>query len=221
MTKMKHIATILCTACLLLLPGCRDQDGAREQVDANEQTPAELGIVAFEQTDDAYAKTNAWKYQWDVQLDADQGRNNTFELLKLTEIISVHGHADIHPDVAEQALVTQSVFDKYRFDGVKFRFRVGNDGPSDNHFDYGQQLSGWSCGISIGSMGSSLSMLFPGTGVANVKVNTEGGFADSDLEFMSFETTKDGVKYGHRAVLRKKTIGPNSIPSKVPREDEN
>ena len=48
----------------------------------------EYGIVSFEQIDDAYTKTNIWKYNWKIDAGLDQNRNNTFELLKLTEIIS-------------------------------------------------------------------------------------------------------------------------------------
>ena len=38
----------------------------------------------------------------------------------------------------------------------------------------------------------------------------EGGFIGSDLEFLSFETVKDNVRYHHRVVLRKTPIAPAS-----------
>jgi len=134
----------------------------------------EYGIVSFEQVDDAYTKTNTWKYDWKIDLDLDQSLHNTFELLKLTEIISAQGHADIHPEIAKQVLLEESVF--------------------------------WDYSISIGGFGTSSSMFFPGMDITNVQLNKQGGFDGSDLELISFETSKEGVKYKNRVILRKEQI---------------
>jgi hypothetical protein len=171
----------------------------------NLQTP-QYGIVSFEQNDDAYSESGIWKYQWKVEVSPGETMSNNFEMLKLTEIISVQGHNDIHPSVARQVLVKDDVFDKYKYKQLKFMFRVGDQGLKDNVSEYGQQLSGWDCGMSIASIGSSTWMHFLGADITNVKVNKNGGFAGSDLEFISFETEKDGVKYRNRVVLRKTPV---------------
>ncbi len=166
----------------------------------------EYGIISFEQIDDAYTKTNIWKYDWKIDLGLDQSRNNTFELLKLTEIISAQNHADIHPESAKQVLLEKNVFEKYRYKQFEFRFRIGNRGPVDNLFKYGQRFSSWDYSISIGGLGTSSLMFFPGIDIANVRLNKQGGFDDSDLEFISFETTREGIKYKNRVILRKEQI---------------
>jgi len=206
MIKIKHIVGILCTASLLLLPGCEAKEDEGEQTDAPEQESPKYGVVAFEQIDDAYTKTNAWKYEWKIELDPDQSRDNTFELFKRTEIISVHGHADIHPQIARQVLLEASDVEKYKGEQLKFQFRIGDEAPADDFSNYGQRLSGWSYGISIGNMGTSNFMLFPGTGIANIKINKEGTFVGSSLELVSFETEKEGVKYKNRVVLKKTPV---------------
>jgi len=170
----------------------------------------EYGIVSFEQINDAYTKTNIWKYEWKIDLGPDQSRDNTFELLKLTEIISAEDNVDIHPEIAKQVLLEESVFEKYRYKQFEFRFRVGDRGPVDNLFKYGQRLSGWDYSISIGGLGTSSSMFFPGIDIANVQLNKQGGFDGSDLEFISFETTKEGIKYKNRVILRKEQISSKS-----------
>jgi len=170
----------------------------------------EYGIVSFEQVDDAYTKTNIWKYHWKIDLGPDQSRNNTFELLKVTEIISAHNHVEIHPEIVKQVLLEESVFEKYRYKQFEFKFRVGDRGPADNLFKHGQQLSGWDYSISIGGFGTSSSMFFPGMDITNVQLNKQGGFDGSDLELISFETTKEGIKYKNRVILRKEQISSAS-----------
>ena len=181
----------------------------------------EYSIVSFEQIDDAYTKTNIWKYQWKIDLGFDQSRNNTFELLKLTEIISAQDHAEIHPEIAKQVLLEQSVFEKYRYKQFEFRFRVGDRGAVDNLFKYGQWLSGWDYSISIGGLGTSSSMFFPGIDIANVQLNKQGDFDGSDLEFISFETTKEGIKYKNRVILRKEQINSTDELERLQLEEEN
>jgi len=181
----------------------------------------EYGIVSFEQIDDAYTKTNIWKYNWKIDAGLDQSRNNTFELLKLTEIISAQGHADIHPEIAKQVLLEQSVFEKYRYKQFEFIFRVGDRGPADNLFKYGQQLSGWDYSISIGGLGTSSSIFFSGIDISNVQLNKQGGFDGSDLEFISFETTKEGIKYKNRVILRKEQISSTDELERLQLEEEN
>ena len=95
------------------------------------------------------------------------------------------------------------VFEKYMYKQFEFRFRVGDRGSVDNLFKYGQRLSGWDYSISISGLGTSSSMFFPGIDIANVQLNKQGGFDGSDLEFISFETTKEGIKYKNRVILRK------------------
>ncbi|MFC1634651.1 hypothetical protein ACFL5Z_07385 [Planctomycetota bacterium] len=204
MIRIKHIVGILCIAGLLLSLGCGSKEDQGEQKETNVQGPTKYGIVAFEQTDDAYAKTNVWKYLWKIELEPDLSRDNTFELFKRTEIISVQGHADIHPQIAKQVLLEASDIEKYKDKQLKFTFRIGDEAPADDFSNFGQSLSGWSYGISIGNIGTSNFMLFPGTGIANIKINKEGGFVGSDLEFISFETEKESVKYKNTVVLRKK-----------------
>jgi len=181
----------------------------------------ESGIVSFEQIDDAYTKTNIWKYDWEINLGPDQSRNNTFELLKLTEIISAQDHADIHPEIAEQVLLEKNVFEKYRYKQFEFRFRIGDQGPVDNLFKYGQRLSGWDYSISIGGLGTSSSMFFPGIDIANVRLNKQGGFDGSDLEFISFETTKEGIRYKNRVILRKEQVSSKDELERLQPQEEN
>jgi len=181
----------------------------------------EYGIVSFEQIDDAYTKANIWKYDWKIDLGLDQNLHNTFELLKLTEIISAQGHADIHPEIAKQVLLEGSVFEKYRYKQFEFRFRVGDRGPVDNLFKYGQRLSGWDYNISIGGFGTSSSMFFPGIDIANVRLNKQGGFNGSDLEFISFETTREAIKYKNRVILRKEQISSTDELERLQLEEES
>ena len=181
----------------------------------------ESGIVSFEQIDDAYTKTNIWKYNWKIDLSLDQSRNNTFELLKLTEIISAQDHVDIHPEIAKQVLLEENVFEKYRYKQFEFKLRIGDRGPADNLFKYGQRLSVWDYSISIGGLGMSLSMFFPGIDIANVQLNKHGGFDGSDLEFISFETTKEGIKYKNRVILRKEQISSTDELERLQLQGEN
>ena len=171
-----------------------------------EQRAVQYGIVSFEQNDNAYDRTGVWKYQWKVEINPAETANSNFEMLKLTEIISIQGHNDIHPDVAKQMLVKYDVFDKYKYKQLKFMFRIGDQGLKDNFSKYEQTLSGLDCSVSIASIGLSTWMYFPGSDMKNAKVHKDSGFNGSDLEFISFETEKDGVKYRTRVVLRKNPV---------------
>ena len=205
----KRLVNILIVTSLLLLLGCETKEDQGEQKETNVQEQPKYGIVAFEQTDDAYAKTNVWKYEWKIELEPGVSRDNTFELFKRTEIVSVQGHADIHPRIAKQVLLETSDIEKYKDKPLNFTFRIGDEAPADDFSNYGQTLSGWSYGISIGDVGTSNFMLFPGTGITNIKINKKGGFVGSDLELISFETEKEGVQYKNTVVLRKTRIVSN------------
>lgn len=168
--------------------------------------PKEYGIVAFEQTDDAYTRPNVWKYRWDVELSLGESENNTFEILKITEVSSgLHG-TELHPGIGKQVLVQQSMFEKYKYKELRFVFRIGTAPPAERFRKYGQRLTGWICGLSIASFFKSDFMFFPGKNITSVKVNKQGNFVDSDLEFITFETAKENIEYRHRVVLRKKPI---------------
>lgn len=172
--------------------------------------PKEYGIVAFEQIDDAYTRPNVWKYRWDIELNLDESEDNAFEILKLTKVISGQDDTGLHPSISKQVLVEESVFEKYRYKELKFTFRIGTSAPINRFKKYGQRLTGWIYGISIASIFKSEFMFFPGENIANVKVNKQGCFVDSDLEFISFETAKENVQYLHRVILRKKPIISNA-----------
>jgi len=165
--------------------------------------PKKYGIAAFEQNDDAYERKDVCKYEWDVELKLDESQANTFELLKLTEVVSSKDNIELDPDVAKQIIVAQKVFDKYKYRELKCSFKVGRDEPGGN---FGRGLSGWGWSFNIASWWTSGTMRFPGENVTNVKANESGGFVGQDLEFMSFETSKDGVLYRHRVVLRKMPV---------------
>jgi hypothetical protein len=64
-------------------------------------------------------------------------------------------------------------------------------------------------------------MFFPGIDIANVQLNKQGGFDGSDLEFISFETTKEGIKYKNRVILRKEQISSKSELERLQLEEEN
>lgn len=167
--------------------------------------PKEYGIIAFEQIDDAYAK-RSWKYRWDIKLSLDESENNTFEILKVTKVISGQDDIALAPNIAKQVLVKESMFEKYRYKELKFTFRIGTSAPAVRFKKYGERLTGWIYGISIASFFKSDFMLFPGKNITGVKVNKQGKFVDSDLEFITFETAKENIEYRHRVVLRKKPI---------------
>jgi len=168
--------------------------------------PKECGITAFEQVDDAYAKPNVWKYRWDIELSLDESENNTFEILKVAKVISGQDDIALDPNIAKQVLVKESMFEKYRYKELKFTFRIGMSAPAVRFKKYGEPLTGWIYGISIASFFKSDFMLFPGKNITGVKVNKQGKFVDSDLEFITFETAKENIEYRHRVVLRKKPI---------------
>ena len=163
----------------------------------------QYGILSFEQDDDAYNKAGAWKYRWKVEVSPGETAGNDFEMLKLAEIISVQGHNDIHPDVAREVLIKEDVFDKYKGRQLKFSFCAGDNGPLDNFSRYGMQLAGWSFGLFMANFVRSDFMYFYGNEISDVKVSKSANFTGSDLEFISFETEKYGVKYRNRVVLRK------------------
>jgi hypothetical protein len=164
--------------------------------------PKTYGIISFEQDDEAYSVVNAWRYVWTVELALEESENYTFALIKLTDAIEGED-PDLHPEIAEDILIAQEVFAKYRYKELKFRFWVGDNAPDGNYSRHGRRLSGWSYGFSIASISRSSSMLFPGTSMTNVQIRQEGGFVGSDLEFLSFETEEANVRYRHRVVLRK------------------
>jgi hypothetical protein len=172
--------------------------------------PKEYGIVAFEQIDDAYAKPNVWKYRWDIELSLDESENNTFEILKVTKVISGQDDIALDPNIAKQVLVKESMFEKYRYKELKFTFRIGASAPAVRFKKYGERLTGWIYGISIASFFKSDFMLFPGKNITGVKVNKQGKFVDSDLGFITFETAKEKVRYEHKVILRKKPIIPKA-----------
>lgn len=179
----------------------------REEADPNE--PKIYGIASFEQDDEAYSKENAWRYKWTIELTLEESENNTFEIIKLTDVVA--GEApDLHPNVAKDILIEEAVFSKYRYKELKFRFYVGANPPGDNHYRDGQKMSGWSHGLRIASMGQSSSMLFPGVDVTNIQARQKGGFIDSDLELLSFETSSGDIRYRHRVVLRKTPMAETS-----------
>jgi len=162
--------------------------------------PKEYGIVSFKQNDNAYTQRNIWKYEWDIELSAEVSENNTFQILKTTKVIS--GQADLHPEIAVQKIIDESVIEKYKYKGLQLRFRVGDNQPNDS-YKYGQHLSAWSYGYSIASFGMSASMFLPGKEITNVKPNRQGHFVGSDLELLSFETSEGDIKYEHKVILRK------------------
>jgi len=165
------------------------------------QDPKKYGIVRFKQNDNAYTQRNIWKYEWDIELERNVSENNTFQILKTTTVIS--GQAELHPDVAVQKIIDESVIEKYKYKGLKCRLYVGDSEPSFTYHKYGQKLSGWSCGFSIASMSRSQAMFFPGKDVINLKTNKQGNFVGSDLELLSFETSEENIKYEHKIILRK------------------
>lgn len=174
--------------------------------------------VLFQQVDDAYTRDNVWKYQWKIELSPVETVTNKFEMLKLTEIISVQGHADIHPSIARQALIKEDVFDKYKEKQLRFKFYIGDKEPVDNVTQYGQQLTGWSFGFSIANIGGSDFMYFHGKEIANVEINKSTKFIGSNLELMSFETEKDSVRYKNRIVLSKTPVIPKEKLPVEPKE---
>jgi hypothetical protein len=173
------------------------------------QGPKAYGIVSFKRDDDAYSRNLAWLYEWAVELTLDDSENNTFEIIKLTDVIAGED-PNLRPEIAKHVIVEQAVFAKYRYKELKFKFRIGNEAPGGNYSKYGQTLSGWDYTFSIASIGLANSMLFPGTNVTNVQAKERGGFIGSDLEFLSFETAKGNVLYRHRVVLRKTPVSSNA-----------
>lgn len=180
------------------------------QEDEN-KTPAEYGIVAFKQDDEAYTKSVGWKYQWNIELNEEASSNNTFEFLKLTTVTS--GQADLMPKIAIQTLVEPNLIEKYKYKGLKCRFYVGSSEPSYNSYKYDQKLSSWSWCFGIASSAKSSAMFFPGENVTNIKVNTHGNFVGSDLELLSFETSKENIKYEHKVILKKTDSASASNPT--------
>jgi hypothetical protein len=74
------------------------------------------------------------------------------------------------------------------------------------YFRHGRRLSGWDYGFSIASLSRSSHLLVPGANTMRIQVRQEGGFIGSDLEFLSFETEDDHVRYRHRVVPRKTPV---------------
>jgi len=48
-----------------------------------------------------------------------------------------------------------------------------------------------------------------------------GGFDGSDLELISFETAKEGIKYKNRVILRKEQISSTGELERLQLEEEN
>jgi len=164
--------------------------------------PKEYGIVEFKQNDEAYTQPGIWKYEWDIELAPDVSESNTFQILKTTTVVS--GQTDLHPDIAVQKIIDESVIEKkYKSGSLKCRLYVGDYEPSFTYHKYGQKLSGWLCGFYMNHMSRSKTMLFPGKEVANFKPNKQGNFVGSDLELLSFETSEENIKYEHKVILRK------------------
>ena len=89
---------------------------------------------------------------------------------------------------------------------LRFVFRIGGAAPAERFRKYGQRLTGWTYGISIASIFKSELMFFPGENITSLKVNKQGNFVGCDLEFISFQTVKENVRYEHRVILRKRPI---------------
>jgi hypothetical protein len=160
-------------------------------------------LISLIKVDDAYTRDNIWKYNWKIELSPAETVDNKFEMLKLTEIISVQGHADINPEVARQVLIKGDVFEKYKGGQLRFKFYIGDKEPIDNVTQYGLHLTRWDYGFSIANFSDSGLMYFPGTEIMNVVTKKDAKFIGSNLELMSFETEKDSVKYKNRIVLSK------------------
>lgn len=165
--------------------------------------PKKYGITAFVQNDDAYDKKGVHKYEWDIQLKLEESKANTFELLRLTKVVSAQGNIELDPDIARRVIVKQEVFDKYKYKELKCSFKVGREEPGGK---FGIGLSGWGYSFDIASLTLTGSIIFPGKDVTNIKPNKEGGFVGDDLEFISFDTSEEGVKYNNRVVLRKRPL---------------
>ena len=170
--------------------------------------PKTHGIVSFEQDDQAYTKKVAYRYRWTVALGLEESENHASEIIKITEVVA-GDDANLAPEVRQDVLVDEAIFSKYRYRELKFRFSIGGRPPRDGYSRHGLPMSGWGYAFSIASMGQSNSMLFPGTHVLNIQVRKKGGFSDSDLVFLSFETTSGDLHYRHRVVLRKTPLPSN------------
>lgn len=163
-----------------------------------------FGIVSHQYAENAYDKSNIWKYQWKVELGGEETAANNFEILLLTEAAS--DGQENHSEMTQKKLVKEDLFDKHKDQQLSFRFRIGDKEPKSN-----PDMSGtdWGFGFSIASTGLSGWMHFPGTGITNVKVKKDGGFIGPYLELISFETSGNSVKYKHRIVLHKTPTNPN------------
>ena len=179
-------------------------DNAKAPQDAFRQDqPQEnkvYGIAKFKQNDQAYSQPDFYKYNWSIQVNEQVSTNNTFQLLKITRVIS--GRTDLHPKVALQKIIDKSMVEKYKYKGFNCRIYLGESEPDFTRHNYGQKLSGWSCGLSIASVGRSTTMFFPGKDVTNIKIKKQGDFIGSDLELISFETSGENVRYENKVILR-------------------
>ncbi len=171
--------------------------------------PRQYGIAAFEQIEDAYTKQGIWKYKWDIELNGDVSKNNTFQIIKTTKVIS--GHADLHPDIEVETLIDESMIEKYKRNSLKFRFYVGDSEPKYNYNKYGLTLSGWSWCFSVNGLSQSSTMVFPGKDVTNIEPRKQGNFIGSDMVLLSFETSDLTAVYEHKIILRKK----DKVKSKI------
>jgi hypothetical protein len=176
----------------------------------SDSQPKEYGISSFEQNDNAYNEIIGWKYIYEIAVSPDDTENNTFEMLKLTEIISEQDNNDILPDIAREVLVGNEKYEKYKNKKLNFRFCIGNKEPEHNYSKYGQKLSGWSFGFFMANYSTSSTLFYIGQDVLNIQINKNGYFIDSDLELMSFESEQDDVRYKNRVLLRKTPIDGKS-----------
>ncbi len=167
----------------------------------------EYGVVLYEENVKAYEDEFDYKYNFEISVRPDDTVNNTFEMLKLSEIISGKNQTDIEPDIAKQVLMKEEIFEKYKFDKFSFRFLIGKSEPRYDSYD---QKSIWTYNYSIGNSSVSSTFYFIGETISNLQIYKNADFLDSDLELMSFESDKDGVKYKNRVLLRKTPIEKTS-----------
>jgi hypothetical protein len=183
------------------------------------EEPEKGVFVSFQQVADAYTKEKTWKYRWKIEFGPVETAANRFEMLKLSEIISVQGHADIHPDIARQVLISQDMFSKYKDELLRLKFYIGDKEPVVNVAKYDRQVTGWDFGYSMVNLSKSGFMYFLGKEILNVDINKDVKFVGSNLELLSFETEKDSVGYKNRIVLSKTPIEPKSAEG-LPQPEE-
>ncbi|MBN2589682.1 MAG: hypothetical protein JXA96_07460 [Sedimentisphaerales bacterium] len=164
----------------------------------------EYGIISYQEISDD--KTGSMKHIFSIAVKPDDTVNNTFEIVKLTELISEQENSDIAPEITEKVLTDSKLFEKYKDKQLNFKFIIEYKEPESNTSSSGKSLSSWIYSISIASYDESSTMYYIGQNIQDIKVNKDGDFLDSDLELMSFESQKDGKKYKNRILLRKTPV---------------